>query len=512
MFSSKRVRALVPALMFGYILAILVSAQVAPDGPLEKDGYYHARLSAIYAERGLLRTFPWTQQSTWKDTFCDKELLYHGLLLPFTAGQEEPIQGALAATVLLNLAIIVLLFWILRRRQVTWPILYAALPFCLGGIFVARFTMVRSHVLSIALLLIGVHLLLDKRWRALLLLGFVYAWSYTVPYVLVMSAFPFVVGAALMRGGFDWRSLLAATAGVTLGLTIHPYSPHTLESLLTYVQVISSGAQGMKASGIELGRELYPLSVEHLVTYFPLMVVGAPAMAVLAWMGRGRLTPPTVGALFTALFWVGMTLRFARFNEYAVPLLALAAGLVARDLLIRPATVEGEEPADEPWWRQRRRQLLLGLAVVLLAAHGLTLKHLADYLRLGEAPRFRGAVKWMSKNLSPGETVLNMYWDDFPDLFYDGHRQRYIWGLDPVYTFRHDPALARYLEDVRARRVPFVGEELARKFKTRILVLRRKRVGRYKPLVAGTYPPIYMDKKAVLFDLTPGKPRGPASP
>ena len=52
--------------------------------------------------------------------------------------------------------------------------------------------------------------------------------------------------------------MLAAGTGATLGLVVHPYSPLTLETVFTYVQIFRIGLAGVGASGFELGNEIYP--------------------------------------------------------------------------------------------------------------------------------------------------------------------------------------------------------------------------------------------------------------
>ena len=86
--------------------------------------------------------------------------------------------------VLLSVTVIGALYWLLRANKVSWPLFFSALPFGMGGLFIARLGMIRSHVLSMLLLLFGIHFLLHRRWLALFVLGFVFAGSYTVPFVL----------------------------------------------------------------------------------------------------------------------------------------------------------------------------------------------------------------------------------------------------------------------------------------------------------------------------------------
>src|SRR5690242_12563639 len=186
--------------LFLYVLCLYGATSLLQAGLFERDGYYHARVAQLFPERGFSRSFPWTQLSTWKDGYCDKEVLFHAAMAPFAQLGDAPIAGARAFLVLLGVAVVVTLYLVLRAHGVPWPAFFAAVPFASGGLFIARLGMIRSHVLSMALLLLGVHLLLERRWRALLVLGFVYAWSYTVPFVLVMTAVPLALGRWAGRG------------------------------------------------------------------------------------------------------------------------------------------------------------------------------------------------------------------------------------------------------------------------------------------------------------------------
>jgi hypothetical protein len=322
-----------PWALFLYVLCVYGATALLQDGLFERDGYYHARLAQLLPERGLSRSFPWTQLSTWKDGYCDKEVLFHAAMAPFARISDQPILGARLFLVLLSVAVVVVLWLVLRAHAVPWPTFVAALPLASGGLFVARLGMIRSHVLSMALLLVGMHLLLGRRWRALLALGFVYAWSYTVPFVLVMTAVPFAIGRWARGGGLDWRSVAAAGAGAVLGLVVHPYSPLTLETFLTSLQIFSLGMQGVARSGVELGNEIYPYPLPVLWDIYPLLLVLAVALVAVVAVRFRRLSADAVGAAAAATFWFGMTLASARFVEYQVLLLAVAVGLVARDLL-----------------------------------------------------------------------------------------------------------------------------------------------------------------------------------
>ena len=276
------------------MFCLYAATALLQNGLFERDGYYHARLAQMMPERGISQSFPWTQLSTWKDRFCDKEFLYHAAMMPFARLGRDPIMGARIFAVLLSVAVIGALYRVLRASSARWPLFFSALPFAMGGLFIARLGMIRSHVLSMLLLMVGVHFLLQRRWRALFVLGFVFAWSYTVPFVLLITAASFAAGQWLGRGGLDYRSVAVAGTGSVLGLAVHPYSPMTLEMFLTYVQVFRIGMEGVGKSGFELGNEIYPY-VPVFFNIYPLILI--PLLLLFVLLRRSHLAPETFGVV-----------------------------------------------------------------------------------------------------------------------------------------------------------------------------------------------------------------------
>jgi len=485
-----------PGLLALYALLLFGATALFQEGLFERDGYFHARFAALMPTQGLSRAFPWTQLSIWRDRFCDKEFLYHLAMLPFARLGQDPILGARIFGVLLSIAVLVTFYAVLRAQRVRFPAIFTALTLATGGLFIARLGMLRSHVLSMLLLTLGLHFLLQRRWRALLILGFIYAWCYTVPFVLLLTAVPFVLGSRLAGPRLDLRLPLAAGAGSVLGLAIHPYTPLTLETLLTYVQVFRLGLQGAATSGFELGNELYPYSLPVFWDIYPLLLILVAALPPVLVLARKRLEPGTLGLAAAALFWFTMTAASPRFAEYSVLLVAATWALLVRDLWpwleARPL-----------WQRPGLRATAAGLALATLAGfHARSLAFYQVYQTQAAPSRFfTGACAWMARTLAPGATVLNLYWDDFPELFYDGYRQTFIWGLDPTYTIRADASRARVLEDFRRGRLALDAPRLKALFQADYLVLRSTRAGRYPALNFPPFREVYRDDSAVVFAL-----------
>jgi hypothetical protein len=466
-------------------------------GLFERDGYFHARFARTMPERGLSRAFPFTQLSTWRESFCDKELLYHAAMMPFTLATDEPLVGAQVFSLLLALGVLAALYLVLEANRARWPLYFVILSLSMGGLFLARLTMIRSHVLSMLLQLVGLHLLVARRPRALFALGFLYAWSYTVPAALVMTSALFVLGRWVSRGGLDLRSLLGAGLGVAAGLVIHPYTPLTLETFLTYIDVLRYGLVGREAAGVELGHEIYPLAPRVFWELYPTLAVLAPAALLVAALARRRVRSETWGVIAVALLWFGMTLASARFAEYSGLFVAAAWGLLVRDLL-------AGRPLGEALFPGRARLRAATVAVLVAGALGLhayCLWYFVYYETHNPPRQFRGALAFMERHLEPAEVVLNLDWDDFPELYYDGQRQRYIWGLDPTYTLRYDREATMELEQYSQRKRPLSPSALRRLTGARYMVLRSYRARAYPGLLSGKVPVVYSDALAMVFAL-----------
>ena len=107
MTPTRLARSAAPAALLLYVLGLYAATALLQDGLFERDGYYHARLAQLLPERGLSREFPWTQLSTWKEGYCDKEVLYHLAMAPLAQLGPEPILGARIFSVLLAVAVVV---------------------------------------------------------------------------------------------------------------------------------------------------------------------------------------------------------------------------------------------------------------------------------------------------------------------------------------------------------------------------------------------------------------------
>ena len=453
---------------------------------LDDDSYYHARYAQLLPERGLSREFEWAQESVWRDGFSDKELLYHAFLAPFCRG--GPIEArAKVATWVLNVVLVGVLAVLLVGNGFRAPWLWLLLVPALGNHFLFRMIEVRAHVLSVPLLLLGIHFLLKRRPLALWIVGFVYSWSYAAPHVLVGFACVHAIASSFDDGRFVWRPLAASTMGVFAGLVLHPYFPNDLRLWWVQNVLVLSAAWGSGGdAAIRLGEEFSPVTMREflLTATLPALCLGGTLLAAV--FRRRELSSRTRSLVaFAAAAFVLYCLS-AKLVEYFAPLALLAFAAVASDLW----------PEGPTTWRRV-------LAVGLLCAIGVGVlgKSLSDTRKavLGyPGPELGGAAGWLRQNVPPGETVVHLDWGDFPELFYFDPTHRYLIGLDPMFAFVRNPSRMRLLEDIRARRRPLDPAELGWTFDSRYLVVRRRLMGLADDALL---TPVYEDGAAAVYRL-----------
>src|SRR5262245_6411154 len=347
---------------------------------VDRDSLYHARYAQLLPERGLSREFPWTQESVWRDGFSDKEFLFHVLLVPFCRG-DDPAGGAKVAAWLMGVGLLAAIAWVLTANGIRAAWFWVFLVPALGNHFLFRMQEVRPAILSLILLLLGLHFLLNSRWKSLAAVGLVYSWTYTAPHLLAIFALLDALVRWADEGRFEWRGIAFSAGGVLAGLVIHPYFPNDLR--LWWVMNVQIVVRAWDLGGdpaVRLGSEFGSVLPRSLVSSSTLVLV-CFAGTILAGAFRGvaftprtrRLVPVLLGAFV-------LYLLSGRFIEYFAPIALWTAASAADDLWPRTP------------WTSRRHVLI---QIVALVAIGLSIRSVGDTrraLKSYEWPELVGAA------------------------------------------------------------------------------------------------------------------------
>ncbi|HZN60958.1 MAG TPA: hypothetical protein VFC90_01005 [Planctomycetota bacterium] len=425
---------------------------------VDRDSLYHARYAQLLPERGLSREFAWTQESVWRDAFSDKEFLFHVLLAPFCRG-DDPAPGAKIAAWLMGVGLLATLARVLSKNGIRAAWFWVGLVPALGNHFLFRMQEVRPAILSVILLLLGVHFLLNSRWRALAVVGFVYSWTYTAPHLLVAFAVIDALARGLDERRFEWRGLAFAAGGVAAGLVVHPYFPNDLR--LWWVMNVQIVARAWDLGGdpvVRLGREFESVSPRSLVVSSTLVLLCFLGTFLAGAFRGGALSARTRRLVAFMLGGFLLYLLSGRFIEYFAPLALLAAASAADDLVPREGRI------------RFALANAAGLLAIMLTARSAW--DTSGALRTYPGPDLNGAARWMKSNIPAGEKVIHLDWGDFPQLFYYDPSHRYLVGLDPMFLYVRNPARLKLLEDIKWGRRPLDPAELADAFESKWLVLR----------------------------------------
>jgi hypothetical protein len=236
---------------------------------------------------------------------------------------------------------------------------------------------------------------------------------------------------------FPWRLILAAFAGVLLGLLLHPHRFNIFS--LWYLQNIQVLLNVWRIPDeVGMGNEFFsvPGRVILIDAFIPLL--GAFAVAFFFLLRGIRASLRTIFLFLLSCAFFVLFLNIGRFVEYWVPFTILLLASGTKDLM---------EGVDWRGWLKRRRiagPALCGLLTLLLFAQ--TARSVVESQLEVETDRslyYRPEATWIKNHVPEGEVVFTCNWDSFPYLFFFAPDQRYLVALDPTFMQAYDPDLFR---------------------------------------------------------------------
>jgi hypothetical protein len=401
-------------LFFGYI-------QFSTAGLVDVDAYYHTKMAELIRTEGFKPEFIWLPLTILNaQHYVDHHFLFHVFLVPFTLVGNLVLAGKLATIVFAALAVWITSI-ILKAQKVGGAEFWTLLVFASSLGFLFRMSMTRSQSLSLVWLLLTVLVLLNQRWKWLVVLGWSYVWLYNAfPLILVVCGV-YVIAARITENEWRWQPLAYTAAGVALGLIINPYFPNNLAFI--YDHYVAK----LDINSISVGMEWYPYDTDHLLKNSP-VALAAFTIGAFAWgWSKERMNLPSLFLFGITLFFGIMVFISKRFIEYFPPFPVMFAALTLQPLL-----------SDyKPAWFIRA-----GAAILLIGLLAYTLTQAREDFSDSDSPAlFTGSSQWLTQNTPKNSVVFQTDWDDFGRLFhYDSHNV-FIVGLDPTYLSLADKKL-----------------------------------------------------------------------
>ena len=422
------------ALFLLFFLGMALIQFVTADMP-DNDGFYHIKLAWLMRTEGLKPAFPYLPLSILNENeFYDHHFLFHVALIPFTFGDLR--MGAKWAAVVFASLAFLAVWYLFDRQRVPYAWLWALGLLGISDAFLFRMSITRAQSLSLGMLALGYAWLLEKKYKHLVVLGFIYVWMYDAFPLLIALAVLHFLAVALTERRLEFRSLLYTFAGIALGMVVNPYFPDNL--IFSYHHMLPKLAD---ATSVRVGNEWYPYDTKQLIdNSLPAFIAFASGALALGLSGR-KMDARTALGLFVSLFFGLMLFQARRFVEYFPPFALIFATFAWAPLF--ESAAHSKQPLSSRLGFLSMLYvpgILLGLAVVV----GMSLSISPARAAIdGSKPYglYANASLWLEKNTPAGSRVFQTDWDDFPRLFYYNTHNTYLIGLDPTYLQLYDPDL-----------------------------------------------------------------------
>jgi hypothetical protein len=438
---------------------------VTPDMP-DNDGFYHIKMAWLMRTEGLKPEFSYLPLSILNENeFYDHHLLFHVALIPFTFGDLR--MGAKWAAVVFASLAFLAVWYLFRRQRVPYAWLWALGLLGISDAFLFRMSITRAQSLSLGMLALGYAWLLEKKYKHLAVLGFVYVWMYDAFPLLIALAVMHFIAIALTERRLEIRPLLYISAGIVLGMVINPYFPDNL--IFSYHHMLPKLAD---ATSVRVGNEWYPYDTKQLLdNSLPALAAFVSGVLALGLTGR-KMDARTALGLFVSLLFGLMLFQARRFVEYFPPFALIFAAFAWAPLLeSRPDPAQATSTPRLRFTSLLRSYLpVIVLAMAVLGSIGVSISAARAAVDSAKPYGLYGTASWWLKNNTPaGARVFQTDWDDFPRLFYYNTHNTYLIGLDPTYLQLYDADLYDLWVEITQGDVENPSQMIARTFDSRYI-------------------------------------------
>lgn len=446
------VRMLIRRIWPGLVLLVAVVAAVVYASRLQlsstsfcdPDSYYHIAVSRFLKDYGPHYQFRWAQFSVLKDSFADKDILFHLTIVPFFSFSGDPVTAGKYAFILQALFFILAYVFVLKRYLPAVPAaLFLFLPF-LSSTFTSYFLQLRSMTMANALAILAIYALIGRRAWWLCLIAALYALTHISFFTLI----GIVLVAEALRYAFSrefcLRNIYAVISGSAAGCLLNPGFPHNIYA--AYLNGIALPLAIMGGATIGSGSEHMAFDTKlTLVTNAGVFI----ALNIIAWsalLGRRRLS-------FASAVWGAVTnlyLALAFFgNRYWYQVNVLAFIFLASYV---------HDWVEEGGWKAHAKAIGTAAAIACLLFIPFV-KSNRDYFRnfmefgTTRNSHLESVARWMGKNLPADETVYHSSFSDAAIFMCLNPKDNYINVADPIYMYSRYPEEARLLDEMMLGRL-----------------------------------------------------------
>lgn len=408
------------------------------------DPYYHAKHADLMARSGNLTLLaPWLEFHFLQYAPTDPWWGYH-LLLAVPIYFFGPIWGSKILSALLAALAIAVFYGLLNNLRARRPLVFTFLFFSSSLIFLQRLVLQRPHLLALSLAPLAWILAARRRYCWLFIVAVIFTLFYQLAPVLALIVAAHTIADWRQERELNLKPLLAALAGILIGIILHPESlNYVYVMFLTFWRIPYLKLAG---ASLDIGGELRAAAFLEFARS-NLAVLGfyvfALAASIAFWPALKKQKPFGWFILgVQSLVWFGAPLFMLRGVEYFQ---SFAWLFIASVLSAVPGLAE--------WSRLKERLVRLrgritaafaeaALITILLGNVFFVFSGFIYNQESGERDfDFQEAGRWLKANTKPGEIIFYPDWGWWPIMFYYNDYNHYITGMDPTFFYEYDPKL-----------------------------------------------------------------------
>jgi hypothetical protein len=395
------------------------------------DGYYHIKVASFLRDFGLNYNFRWAQFSTFKDSFSDKDLIFHLLTIPFLYLSDDLVTSAKYANIFFIICFLLTYLFVLKKYLPNFLVAcFLLLPF-FSRFFTIYLSFFRPATLANIFTILGIYFIIHKRWIKLAFIALFYPLTHLSFPTLIFFALVCEVIRYKTKKEFFFRNIYIVVIASLVACIIHPNSPNNWVSIyLNAILVpVSSSILG---KALDFGKEFSSSSARIIFTDNFAVFFSLNLCFWLAFIGRRKLSLSTLTWWCCSCLYLVFSFFSDRYWYQANILFFIFFASYLKDYM---------EGKTLPEMIPKIRIILLFYLTVPIIFAAYTLNYIKSNVAVFAKmnAHYETVGKWMNKNIPEGETIYHAYWSDSPYFICFNPKNNYMVTLDPIYMFAPYP-------------------------------------------------------------------------
>lgn len=425
--SNAGIRLALSLLAFGFYFMVLAQGEYPPD----RDVYFHLQIAREILSQGFVTTIPQMAHAIHAERYVDYHFLFHYALVPFVTLFGDALLAARVATAVFAALAVFALDLLLTQMRVQHRWFWILAFVLISPIFTGRLLFGRGVTLFIGILFWFLLCLSRKRYRRAGGIAALAVWTYPGFPVLIGFAGLYWLSDLLQRGQARFAILLWPLAGALFAFIVHPAFPNQFYGywLEFVVHSLAPGDMDQIAEWLAPSRALLFIGLSVPLGLFLGILLSARRHDAL---GAALLAT-------TIVFLLASAVSLKTF-EYVIPFLIVYAARQSRVYFL-PARRSGalnEKTSDKNLRRTVIEAACVAVAALLLlwSMPQISRRMVLQFELEDPTPQF-AAADWLAGN-TPRGSLVALQWDEFPAFYFRNPGNRYLFGLNPVYSYGAD--------------------------------------------------------------------------